>query len=154
MMKLQTLGRWRTRASKSFAQEMIVCALAACGLALGCKDDDPCDPGQIVMNTQCYPAPATGGDSAGGGADSAGAPDTAGGAPSSVDTPFGTACQDTTASSDCGGLAPICADLTKLGQSVMCTQIDCSAGEANAGVCPGGFSCFAFPGYPSVCTKE
>jgi hypothetical protein len=154
-MKVQTLGRWRRRASKSGARELILCSLAAGALALGCKDEDPCDPGQIVMNTQCYPAPASGGGD-NGGAHSGGAPDTAGGAgaPSVLDTPFGTACEDTNASSDCAGVAPICADLTKLGQSVMCTQINCSAGEANAGVCPGGFTCFAFPGYPSVCTKE
>jgi hypothetical protein len=133
---------------------LILSALGLCGMAVGCKDDDPCDPGQIVENTQCYPAPASGGDSAVGGGGAAGSSDAEGGAPSvALDTPFGTACKDTTASSDCGAPAPICADLTQLGQSVMCTQIDCSAGEANAGACPSGFSCFAFPGYPSVCTK-
>jgi len=126
-MKLQKLG---------LAQSLILGALGLCGLEVGCKDDEPCDPWQIVQNSQCYPAPAKGGETGIGGA------------------PFGSACKDSTDSSDCGGVAPICADLTKLGQSVMCTQINCSPGEANAGVCPSGFSCFAFPGYPSVCTKE
>jgi hypothetical protein len=145
-MKLQKCG---------LARSLILGALGVCGLAVGCKDDDPCDPGQVVRNSQCYPAPASGGDTGTGGADAGGEPDVAAGAPSAaVDTPFGAACKDTTASSDCAGVAPICADLSKLGQSVMCTQIDCSAGEANAGVCPSGFSCFAFPGYPSVCTKD
>ena len=150
-MKLQKLG---------WAQGLILGVLGLCGLAVGCKDDDPCDPGQIVKNTQCYPAPAAGGDSSSGGADTGGtdaggAPDTAGGAPgSALETPFGTPCADTTASSDCGGDAPKCADLSPLGQSIMCTQSDCSAGEANAGVCPSGFKCFAVPGYPSVCIKE
>lgn len=140
---------------RRLAQGLVLGAWGVCGLAVGCKDDDPCDPGQIVQNTQCYPAPANGGDTGSGGADAGGEPEAAGGAPSAeVDTPFGAACKDTTASSDCGGIAPVCADLTKLGGSVMCTQIDCSVGEANAGVCPEGFTCFAFPGYPSVCTKE
>jgi len=145
-MKLQKLG---------LAPGLILGALGLCALAAGCKDDDPCDPGQIVRDGQCYPAPAVGGETGLGGADAGGQPDAASGAGSvTVDTPFGSACKDSTDSSDCGGIAPICADLTKLGQSMMCTQIDCSPGEANAGVCPSGFRCFAFPGYPSVCTKE
>jgi hypothetical protein len=142
-MRLQKLGSW---------QSLILGALGVCAMSVGCKDDDPCDPGQIVQNSQCYPAPVGGGET--GGSDAGGEPDTAGGAPSGdLNTPFGAACEDTTASSDCGGEAPLCADLTQLGQSVMCTQRDCSAGEENAGVCPAGFTCFAFPGYPSVCTK-
>jgi len=145
-MKLQNLGS---------LPGMILGALGLCALVVACKDDDPCDPGQIVQNTQCYPAPGNGGAPGTGGAESGGEPDVAGGGSSSVaETPFGTPCQDTTGSSDCAGIAPICGDLTKLGQTVMCTQINCSAGEANAGVCPAGFTCFAFPGYPSVCTKE
>jgi len=133
----------------------------------GCRDDSPCDPGQYEKNTQCYPI-ATGGGGGGnasGGADSggssggvgvAGAADESAGAPATamLDTDFGTACKDTTAFSDCGGKAPICADLTALGQTKMCTQISCSPGEANAGACPSTFSCFATPGYPSVCIKK
>lgn len=135
--------------------------LGLCGLIAGCKDDEPCDPGQTEKDGQCYPASAAGGStaSAAGGADAdgpadGGAADATAGAPSSaLNTPVGTPCQDTTASADCGGDAPVCADLTPLGQSVMCTQLDCAAGEANAGACPSGFTCFAVPGYPSVCIK-
>ena len=141
--------------------------LGLCGTNAGCKDDDPCDPGQIEKNGQCYPAPASGGTASGegGGAGAGGAADNgeadggvgkaAAGAPgASLNTPVGTPCLDTTASSDCGGDAPVCADLSPLGQSVMCTQLDCAAGEANAGACPSGFTCFQAPGYPSVCIKQ
>jgi hypothetical protein len=127
-------------------------------LASACKDDDPCDPTQVESYGQCYPPPAaTGGSTTTGvsGADSGGAPEAAAGAPAEVlDTPFGTPCADTTASSDCAGEAPVCADLTPLGQPVLCTQLDCADGEANAGTCPAGFSCFATPGYPSVCIQK
>ena len=137
---------------------LILSALGFCTLLAGCKDDDPCDPGQIVKNTQCYPAPvAMGGSSGDGGGTAvgdAGAPDAAGGEPSATAVAFGMPCADTTASSDCGGDAPVCADLTPLGQSIMCTQVNCSPGEANADVCPSGFNCFAVPGYPSVCIKN
>ncbi len=133
--------------------------LGAAGLLGGCKDDDPCDPGQVERYGQCYPAPAQGaGGSAGSSTDGqagsglGGAEDGAAGSPA-VDTPFGTDCQDQEGSSDCGGEAPVCADLTPLGQSVYCTQIDCAEGEANAGVCPADFTCFAVSGYPSVCIK-
>jgi hypothetical protein len=137
-------------------RNLILGALGLYGFSTGCKDDDPCDPGQVVLNSQCYPAPATAGSGSGGsgGSDAAGAAgDAAGGAPSEPNTPFGTACADTTGSSDCGGEAPLCADLSPLGQTIMCTQTGCSAGEANAGVCPSGFSCFAVSGYPSVCIR-
>jgi len=143
-MKLQKIG-------------LIVGLLGASGLAASCKDDDPCDPGQVVMYSLCYPAPASGGGGSGGaGPGAAGSTaEMAAGAPSEgLNTAFGTACVDTKTSSDCGGEAPLCADLTQLGQSVMCTQINCSPGEANEGVCPSAFTCFAFPGYPSLCTKK
>jgi hypothetical protein len=133
--------------------------LALLGLFGGCKDDDPCDAGETERYGQCYPEPSasaggSGGSAASGmaGADTSEPGDGAAGSPA-VDTPFGTACQDGTDSSDCGGAAPICADLTPLGQSQYCTQRDCSDGEANAGVCPDGFTCFAISGYPSVCIK-
>ncbi len=136
-----------------WTRSVILSALGLCGLVASCKDDDPCDPGQVVINSQCYPEPAMGGD--GGGNDVGGAPDVAAGAPgAALDTPFGTPCTDTAASADCAGIAPVCADLTPLGQTVMCTQIECSAGERNAGVCPSSFNCLATPGYPSVCIKK
>jgi hypothetical protein len=136
--------------------------LCLSGLASGCIDDDPCDPGQIERSGQCYapPAPSSGGSAAGGSAateaGAGGAADAAAGAPggTALDTPFGSACEDTTSSSDCGGTAPVCADLSPLGQTIMCTQIDCADGEANAGICPDGFQCLVVAGYPSVCIKE
>lgn len=131
----------------------LLALLGALGLFGGCKDDDPCDAGEIERYGQCYPAPSqSGGGSAGSGM--AGADPGAGlaGSPA-IDTPFGTDCQDDTDSSDCGGLAPVCADLAPLGQSRFCTQIHCAAGEDNDGVCPEGFTCFAVSGYPSICIK-
>lgn len=149
-MKLQVLA---------LSQALMLGWLGLGSLATGCKDDDPCDPGQEERATQCYPIATAGTGGAGGsaasagGTDAGGADDAAAGAPA-LDTPFGTPCEDTVAFSDCAGDAPICADLQQLGQSVMCTQVNCAEGEANAGVCPGGFTCFAVPGYPSVCIKE
>lgn len=145
MMKLRQFGR---------TQRVLLSLLGVCAFVVGCKDDEPCDAGEIVKNAQCYPASAaTGGE--GGGTDAGTGPDAAAGAPSAQpDTPFGSPCTDTVASSDCAGIAPVCADLTLLGQTVMCTQISCGAGEQNAGVCPTSFNCFATPGYPSVCIKN
>lgn len=145
------------RSSISLGQAAVL--LCAIGLVGACKDDDPCDPDQTEQNGQCYPAapPAAGGSggsqtSGDAGASLGGTAESEAGA-GAVETPFGTACEDKTDSSDCGGDAPVCADLTPLGQSVYCTQIDCAEGEANAGVCPDGFTCFAVTGYPSVCIK-
>jgi hypothetical protein len=144
------------------SQFLMLALLGLAGLA-SCKDDDPCDPDQIAKNSQCYPlpaaagtagtAPSSAGGADGGGTDAGGAAEM-GGAASAIDTTVGTPCQDTMESSDCGGAAPVCADLSPLGQTVMCTQTDCAEGEANAGACPSGFTCFAVPGYPSVCIKE
>ena len=139
----------------SLARGLVLSALGLSCLLASCKDDDPCDPGQVVKNSQCYPAPASvGGSAADAGETPAAGAGEAGGAPSSAASAFGAPCADTTASSDCGGDAPVCADLSPLGQSVMCTQIHCSPGEVNAGACPSGFNCFAVPGYPSVCIKN
>ena len=137
----------------------LVLALLCLGALASCKDDDPCDPDQIEKNTQCYPLPAAAGTAPSstsgadaGGTDAGGAAEMGGGA-AALDTPVGSPCQDTMESSDCGGQAPVCADLSPLGQKVMCTQTDCAEGEANAGACPSGFTCFAVPGYPSVCIQ-
>jgi hypothetical protein len=126
--------------------------LMLCAIAVACKDDDPCDPGQIERNSACYP-PAKGGNSAAGGSGGASEAGEGGGSGAATDTPFGSPCADTVGSSDCAGNAPVCADLSPLGQTIMCTQTDCSTGEAHAGVCPSGFTCFAVPGYPSVCVN-
>jgi len=71
-MKLQELG---------FLPGMILSALGLCAMLVGCKDDDPCDPGQIVQNTQCYPAPANGGAPGTGGGATRGGAAAAAGAP-------------------------------------------------------------------------
>ncbi len=140
----------------ALTQGLLLGLLGLCGLATACKDDEPCDPEQTEKDGQCYPPTASGGGPVGaGGVSDGGAADaTAGATSTTLDTPVGTPCEDTTASADCGGAAPVCADLSPLGQSVMCTQIDCAAGEANEGACPSGFTCFAVSGYPSVCIKE
>lgn len=130
---------------------LIVGSLLSFALATSCKDNDPCDPGQVERNSQCYPVSASGGS---GGSDDGGPDAGAAGESATLDTPFGTPCTDSTGSSDCGGIAPVCADLTPLGQSVMCTQLNCAAGEQNAGVCPSGFRCFAVSGYPSICISD
>ena len=139
-------------------------ALALASLVTACKDEDPCDPGQVEKHGQCYEVAGSGGSSASGGAGGASGGITADSAGSggasegpdapALDTAFGTACLDTTTFSDCGGTAPICADLSQLGQSKMCTQLNCNPGEANAGACPAAFTCFAAPGYPSFCLKN
>lgn len=128
--------------------------LGLAGLATGCIDEDPCDPDQTVKIGQCYP-PAASGGSGSSGTNAGGAPDAAAGAPGDTsEATFGSPCEDTTDYSDCGGDAPVCADLSPLGQDIMCTQLHCTEGEANAGICPSGFKCFAVPGYPSICIKE
>lgn len=142
------------------SQAVLLALLGAIPLFGGCKDDDPCDAGETERYGQCYPVPQAGGGSAGSGssglagAEMGGRDEGQAGADAApVDTPFGTECQDDKDSSDCGGAAPVCADLSPLGQSRYCTQINCSEGEANAGVCPEGFTCFAVSGYPSICIK-
>lgn len=136
------------------ARALLLTLLAACSLT-ACVDDDPCDPGQVVKLGQCYPKAMSSGGSSSGGTDMGGAPEVTAGAPGgSSDATFGSPCEDTTDSSDCGEDAPVCADLSPLGQDIMCTQLDCAEGEANAGVCPSGFTCFAVSGYPSLCIRE
>jgi hypothetical protein len=51
---------------------------------------------------------------------------------------------------DCSGIASVCG----APQLPYCTAQNCAAGEANEGVCPAGFSCASFPGYPSFCERE
>lgn len=128
--------------------------LGLASLATGCIDDDPCDPDQTVKVGQCYPPAASGGSNSSG-MNMAGAPEAMAGAPvATSESTFGSPCEDKTDSSDCTGDAPVCADLSPLGQDIMCTQLHCAEGEANAGICPSGFKCFAVSGYPSVCIKE
>jgi hypothetical protein len=132
-------------------------ALLCLLLAPGCKDEEPCDDGQESIGTVCYPA-ATGGSAGSSSLPQAGAPgeggaaDPAGGAsgsepPGNPDATFGTPCQ---ANDECGGDAPICAT----DPLFYCSQIDCSAGEANDGACPAGWTCFPkAPDHPSACVN-
>ena len=124
-------------------------------LPLSCKDTDPCDPGQEIKSTGCFPI-KTGGSagktsSADGGETSAEAGASAGGAGSGVepwgnpDATWGSPCER---NAECGPDAPICATAP----FNYCSQIDCQDGEANAGVCPDTWVCFKFEPYPAICT--
>ena len=117
------------------------------GLWLGCKDEDPCDPGQVLRRANaCYtptPDPPGPDEMPDAGAGDSG-PSGAGG------FAIGQPCADTTGSSDCGGAAPICAPLPA---GAACTQILCLDGEANAGICPAAWPCTELPGYPSTCLE-
>lgn len=115
------------------------------GLCVGCKDAEPCDPGQEERSANACYAPSPG--SAGSGAD---VPDasTDSGPPSGGGFAIGQPCSDTAGSSDCGGVAPICAPLPS---GPACTQIMCLDGEPNAGVCPDDWPCTQLTGYPSTC---
>jgi hypothetical protein len=112
-------------------------------LLLACKDDSPCDPGFFERLGACYPEPTAG--AAGTAAEPV---DPGDGGAEAVEAVVGQACTDTVAMSDCGGAAPICAELPS---GTVCTQIDCLDGEANAGACPSGWTCVPSSGNPSVC---
>jgi hypothetical protein len=113
----------------------------------GCWSSNPCDPGQILRSDSCLPAPATPGDaSSDGGSDSGGSIDAGGIADGrAAPSTFGMTCA---VQADCaGGDAPICG----APQLPYCTQINCQAGEANAGACPSGWQCIMVAPNPSVC---
>lgn len=132
---------------------LVALAGLAASVALGaCKDDSPCDEGQIVRGVACYPAPAAGASGEAGSSGEAGADGDPGdsGAPAPSGFVIGQACADTTSSSDCGGAAPVCAPLPA---GPACTQILCKPGEPNAGVCPSDWPCMEFPPNPSACLK-
>jgi hypothetical protein len=132
------------------ARAFFISGVALLGLSLACKDNDPCDPDQEERGANaCYPAAA---GSAGtlGNPGEPGAGDTDSGAPAGGGYEVGQPCTDTTASSDCGGIAPICAPLPA---GSVCTQVLCLDGEPNAGVCPADWPCLQIPGYPSTCLK-
>jgi hypothetical protein len=147
--------------------------LGLCGLSalpFGCKDNDPCDPGQEFVSIGCFPV--TGGSASAGKAGAnphAGAADDAGGAngepsaggangepsaggangvepPGNPDAMFGTQCAT---NADCGGDAPVCATEPLF----YCSQIDCQDGEANAGSCPADWVCFKYLDNPSACVN-
>jgi hypothetical protein len=129
--------------------------MALAALLLGCKDGSPCDAGQEQRNGACIPIAAAGSGGTGsagaeGGATTDGGIGAEAGAPASVQAEVGDPCEDTTASSDCGGNAPICAPLPS---GSVCTQILCLEGEVNAGACPSGWTCLQIRPMPdpSVC---
>ncbi|HVY27876.1 MAG TPA: hypothetical protein VHB79_15075 [Polyangiaceae bacterium] len=113
-------------------------------LPLACKDTDPCDPGQEIKGTGCFPIMSSDTGSTGdAGADAGGA---AGVEPwGNPDATWGSHCDR---NKDCGPDAPICATAP----FNYCSQIDCQDGEANAGVCPDTWTCFKFEPYPAICT--
>jgi hypothetical protein len=129
--------------------------VAAALAIFGCKDDSPCDEGFVERGpAACYPLPVGAAGEAGssGQAGTTGddfdAGDGGGAAPAAFY--IGQPCADTVSHSDCGGGAPICADLPA---GTMCTQILCQAGEPNQGVCPSDWMCLSSAGNPSACVK-
>jgi hypothetical protein len=120
--------------------------VALSALPFGCKDEDPCDPGQELRGTGCFPI-ATGGSAGSSSQPAAGAP--AGGATDpggNPDATFGTPC---TSDADCGGDAPVCDNMV----FNYCLQINCKDGEENAGACPADWQCVLSPPHPSACIK-
>lgn len=108
-------------------------------LMTGCEVDDRCDQEYVYMRGACYPKPTPPPPDSGASDD---ASSDAGG--ETKDT-FGKSCAG---DGDCaGGNAPICAPAP----FSVCTQQNCAAGEAHAGVCPSDWMCLAIPGMPSVC---
>lgn len=130
---------------------LVTVAMASVGSA--CLAKDPCGEGlHELPDYRCAPLPTppdagraeasvneASVDGGGGEAGEASAPAVASG--------FGQTCAKM---ADCPSDAPIC-PAPKL---PYCTQIDCEPGEANAGVCPAGFTCVRLPGLPSGCLKD
>jgi hypothetical protein len=143
---------------QNLACVLCLSGMALLGFSLSCTDDSPCDEGQFERNAGCYPVAAAGSGQAGGSGMGAGGAANGldgglgsdGGDPVGVQAEVGQPCADTTASSDCGGNAPICAPLPS---GTACTQILCLEGEPNAGACPTGWTCVQARPMPdpSVC---
>jgi len=135
--------------TRNFGQFGLSSLLALCSLA-GCWDSDPCDPGQVFRGGACFPDTAgssgSGGVDAGGEAGAAAEP-TAGAPAVGTESTWRKAC---TTDADCGGDSPLCAT----SPLNYCTNINCSPGEANAGICPMGWTCFpASASNPSACVN-
>jgi hypothetical protein len=122
---------------------------------IACKDEDPCDPGWVSIDTGCWLAEqgGSGGTSATpmpeGGANGDAAAPSSGGAGDvepigNPDAMFGSPCQS---NEDCGGPAPVCAT----DPLFYCSQIECQEGEANEGACPADWRCFKYLDNPSAC---
>lgn len=132
-----------TKSHLSSTALAIVTLVAGTLAAAACQPTDPCG-GEGVPTADrmgCVAnAPST--DAAG----DVEASDAGGDAAPASETEFGKACA---AMADCPASAPICG----APQVPYCTQIYCKAGEANAGVCPAGFTCTDTP-VASVCLKQ
>jgi hypothetical protein len=148
-----SIMNFRSHAPRAAVALSLLCLLVA---PPGCKDTDPCDPGEESIGTACYPVATGGSASAGssnlpqageaagdGGETDGGAGNAATGNP---DATFGTPCQT---NAECGGDAPVCAT----DPLFYCTQLDCQDGEANAGACPDGWTCVLLPPNPSACVN-
>jgi hypothetical protein len=127
---------------RNWVQVVLVAALGV-GCLTGCWDSDPCDPDQVFRAGNCYLVAATAGAA---GSTSVGAAGAAGEVePAVTESTWRRAC---TTNDDCAGNSPICATAPLN----YCTNINCSEGEANAAICPQGWTCFpASAGNPSAC---
>lgn len=119
--------------------------------APGCKDTEPCDPGQESRGTACFPVETGGkasqaGTASDGGASDGGASSGGTSAVGNPDATFATPCES---DADCGGDAPVCAT----DPLFYCTQLNCKDGEENAGACPDGWTCVLLPPNPSACVN-
>jgi hypothetical protein len=142
------------RSSRLAARRSLLTGTLLLALTGACKDEEPCDPGQVSIGTVCFPAEAggvagTGAAQAGATSDAAGAAaggEAAAGEPGNPDASFGTPCETNT---DCGGDAPVCAT----DPLFYCSELECGAGEANEGVCPEGWTCLKYLDNPSACVN-
>ena len=131
--------------SAMFSSRALTCLLgASLLLPLACKDEAPCDEGQVSVGTSCFVEEPDGA----GGADTQTPPGDGGAIGASSGNPdatFRTACQT---DADCGGDAPVCAT----DPLFYCTQLECQEGEANAGACPTDWQCIKLDAEtPSAC---
>jgi hypothetical protein len=158
-LNLEAETSMMTISTYHWARALGLFSLGLMSSALGCKDDSPCDEGQVQRNAACVPVAVAGSGGTGSAGTEGGGTD-AGGTDGGIGTQTGTTagiqaevgdpCEDTAASSDCGGNAPICAPLPS---GTACTQILCLEGEVNAGACPVGWTCLQARPMPdpSVC---
>ena len=125
----------------AFRTTLQILSLLGAGAALGgCWDDDPCDPGQVFEDGVCRAAPPSEPPPQGG---EAGAP---GVEPGPETSPWDSPC---TSEADCAGDAVFCPP----SPFNTCTNINCSPGEENEGICPADWTCIpAGGGLPtSIC---
>ena len=146
MQSEETMHFRKTRAralATAIALGITAQALPACWVAT-------CDPGEQQRAGVCFDAPAEDAGTAGSAGDTADTNAGAGGDVGSAIDTFGKSCKT---NADCAdGNAPICG-----GPLAYCIQINCGAGEANAGACPVGWTCLpktASPQGISACIRN